>query len=83
VQQGLNVTLFDRLSGTGLRPLLLDTQYRMHPGVAAFPSAHVYGGRLKDGVRAVDKPVPAGLAWPDPARPVVFLQAREAVSRAT
>jgi hypothetical protein len=42
----------------GLMPLLLDTQYRMHPAISAFPSAFFYGGQLKDGVKAADKPVP-------------------------
>lgn len=29
---GLGVTLLQRLTAMGLEPLLLDTQYRMHPG---------------------------------------------------
>lgn len=35
----LDVTLLERLTlpPVGLCPMLLDTQYRMHPGIAAFP----------------------------------------------
>ena len=33
----------------GIEPLLLDTQYRMHPLIAHIPSKLFYGGRLKSG----------------------------------
>jgi hypothetical protein len=48
------------LQKTGLDPLLLDTQYRMHPLISQFPSACFYDARLKDGVNANDKPPPKG-----------------------
>ena len=41
-------SLFARLVEGGHRVHLLDTQYRMHPAISAFPSAHFYGGRLHD-----------------------------------
>ncbi|KXZ48586.1 hypothetical protein GPECTOR_26g489 [Gonium pectorale] len=72
--QGLGVTLFERVAGEGgVLPLLLDTQYRMHPDISAFPSAFFYGGRLRDGVEAADKPVPRGFRWPQPGRPLALL----------
>lgn len=63
-QHGLSRTLFERLRDAGARVLLLDTQYRMHPAIAAFSNAHFYGGRLRSGVRAADRRPPAGFTWP-------------------
>lgn len=61
----LDVTLFQRVSSVnGVQSMLLDTQYRMHPSIALFPSQHFYGGRLKDGVTADDKPPPLGFPFP-------------------
>ncbi|KAG2491441.1 hypothetical protein HYH03_010227 [Edaphochlamys debaryana] len=75
VAAGLNVTLFERLEKeAGVLPLLLDTQYRMHPGIAEFPSAFFYGGRLKDGVEAADKPPPKGFPWPNSSKPLAVVQ---------
>lgn len=34
----------------GVEPLLLDTQYRMHPLIAHMPSMLFYGGRLQSGL---------------------------------
>ena len=42
----------------GITPQLLDTQYRMHPSIAAFPSAVFYGNRLKTGLTPQDRPLP-------------------------
>ncbi|KAI8470873.1 MAG: putative DNA helicase [Monoraphidium minutum] len=71
---GLGTSLFVRLQAMGLEPMLLDTQYRMHPEIAAFPSAAFYGGRLKNAVSAADRPLPPGFDWPNPEVPVAFVQ---------
>ncbi|GBF93852.1 hypothetical protein Rsub_06851 [Raphidocelis subcapitata] len=71
---GLGTSLFVRLQGMGLEPMLLDTQYRMHPGISAWPSAAFYGGRLRDAVSPASRPLPAGFDWPNPKLPVAFVQ---------
>ena len=44
-EQGVGVSLFKRLTAAGVVPFLLDTQYRMHPGISQVrpPFAHVLG----------------------------------------
>ena len=46
---GLGRSLFERLQQAGHPTLVLRTQYRMHPAIRRFPSAHFYGGVLRDG----------------------------------
>lgn len=53
---GLDVPLFNRLLSADIPSLLLDEQYRMHPAIAAFPSARWYGGRVRSGVTAEERP---------------------------
>ena len=40
--------------------MLLDTQYRMHPLIAEYPSAHFYSGLLRSGIAAQDRPLAKG-----------------------
>lgn len=47
-KRGYDRSLFARLADSGVPSHLLDTQYRMHPALSAFPSRHFYGGRIKD-----------------------------------
>jgi len=44
-----DVSLFKRLQTNGHPVHMLDTQYRMHPRISAFPSATFYHGDLKNG----------------------------------
>jgi superfamily I DNA and/or RNA helicase len=50
----------------------VQVQYRMHPGLAAFPNARFYGGQLADGVAERDRRPPPGLPWPA-AAPFIFV----------
>ncbi|XP_030634059.1 helicase with zinc finger domain 2 [Chanos chanos] len=45
---GMKTSLFERYMD---KALMLDTQYRMHEDICAFPSAEFYRGNLKTGVR--------------------------------
>ncbi len=45
----LERSLFERLQAAGCPCRMLSVQYRMHPAIRQFPSAHFYGGRLEDG----------------------------------
>ena len=71
--EGLDVALFSGLVRAGVPTCLLGTQYRMHPAIAAFPSACFYGGRIDDGVAAAHRPPVPGFPWPRPDFPVCFL----------
>ncbi|KAK9812656.1 hypothetical protein WJX72_001408 [[Myrmecia] bisecta] len=71
---GLGMSLFERLQLAGVRTLLLDTQYRMHPAIAAFPSAAFYAGRLVSFPAPADRPPPSGFAWPRAGLPVAFIE---------
>ena len=70
---GLRRSLFERLVAMGIEPMLLDTQYRMHPAISDFPNHTFYEGRLVDGITAADRPNPAGLLWNDWEVPMAFL----------
>lgn len=40
-------SLFQRLQRGGHPKMMLDTQYRMHPGIASFASTRFYNGLLR------------------------------------
>ena len=68
-----SVPLFTRLLREGLTPMLLDTQYRMHPAISQLPSDLFYAGKLADGTPASERPTPPGFGWPRPEMPVCFV----------
>jgi regulator of nonsense transcripts 1 len=57
---GLAESMFLRFVKSGIEPLLLDTQYRMHPIISAFPSEQFYSGKIKNGISSSDRNVPTG-----------------------
>ncbi|CAM6126000.1 unnamed protein product [Calypogeia fissa] len=73
LDEGLSKSLFEHLQECGMEPLLLDTQYRMHPFLASWPSQMFYGNRLLSHVKPSERPIPAGLAWPNKSKPLVFI----------
>ncbi|VEU19902.1 DEKNAAC100549 [Brettanomyces naardenensis] len=58
--RSLEMSLFERClkNGTWDHPVMLDTQYRMHPEISEFPRNKFYDGLLKDGVTAEDRTLP-------------------------
>ena len=74
------MSLFERLIHERHVPsIMLDTQYRMHPAISAFPSAKFYNGDLKDGtIDASGAPLP-GFEVPvssylaDPSQAMTFV----------
>ncbi|KAK8137438.1 hypothetical protein PG984_002931 [Apiospora sp. TS-2023a] len=68
---GYDVSLFERLytstrSGSGgVKTCMLNTQYRMHPSISEFSSREFYGGELRTGISAQDRPLEASaFPWP-------------------
>ncbi|KOH00122.1 RNA helicase [Saccharomyces eubayanus] len=66
----LEASLFERVlsNGTYKKPLMLDTQYRMHPKISEFPIKKIYNGELRNGVTEQQK------AWPGVEHPLFFYQ---------
>jgi len=72
-EEGLGVPLFSRMVACGVPPFMLDTQYRMHPGIAMFPSDLFYGGKLLNGVSPPERRPLSGFPWPREEFPVAFV----------
>ena len=49
---GLEISLFERLQTAGMNTQWLEVQYRMHPDISYYPRTRFYDGRLKDGITA-------------------------------
>ncbi|XP_046550029.1 LOW QUALITY PROTEIN: helicase with zinc finger domain 2-like [Haliotis rubra] len=68
-QLGLNKSLFERYAS---RALMLTTQYRMHEGIAEFPSRYFYSDRLECGTSSQLNAAPLSI-WPNGRnQPVTF-----------
>ncbi|XP_070804731.1 5'-3' DNA helicase ZGRF1 [Pituophis catenifer annectens] len=52
---GLEQTLFDRLCLMGYAPILLRTQYRCHPAIAAITNELFYEGMMLNGISETDR----------------------------
>jgi regulator of nonsense transcripts 1 len=75
---GLDVPMFQRLwMNCRLEVMLLDTQYRMHPGICDFPSKKFYNGRLKTGIDKRARPLVEGIQWLSPLFPVLFVDSAD------
>tara|TARA_A100001037_G_scaffold137313_1_gene124225 strand:- start:1352 stop:3442 length:2091 start_codon:yes stop_codon:yes gene_type:complete len=70
---GLRLSMFERLVEIGLEPQMLKTQYRMHPVISEFSSARYYDNQLENGVSSQERQAPAGFLWPDWDAPVAFI----------
>lgn len=76
--RGLSRSLFARLQVGGHPVHLLDTQYRSHPAISAFPSTHFYGGRVRDAVSVQGAARAVALHALSHFRPTVFFDVLEA-----
>eukprot|EP00897_Mesotaenium_endlicherianum_P003105 jgi/Mesen1/2822/ME000172S01972 len=83
LQLGLPTSLFERLQTAGIKPYLLDTQYRMHPAIAAFPAHAFYGGRLLSFPKPANRPAPLGFKWPVESKPLAFMDCAEGREQTT
>ena len=71
---GLQMSLMERLENLGVTPFLLDEQYRMHPGLAAFSSVRFYDRKLTSVPKPSDRIAPTGVNWPSSMLPLAFIE---------
>jgi regulator of nonsense transcripts 1 len=69
---GLDVSMFERLLNVGMPFAQLQIQYRMHPGLARFPSHEFYDGSIQSGVTEKDRQI-AQFSFRDPKHPMLLL----------
>ena len=79
-QAGFSRSLFERLlmigrmrPESGLHPIRLEVQYRMHPCLSEFPSNTFYEGSLQNGVTKQERVKRNfDFSWPIPEKPMFF-----------
>ena len=79
---GLQRSLIERLELLGVEPYLLEEQYRMHPGLAAFSSVRFYDRRLKSVPKPSERVAPNGVNWPSKMIPLAFVEVKGEEMRA-
>ena len=79
---GLQRSLIERLELLGVEPYLLEEQYRMHPGLAAFSSVRFYDRRLKSVPKPSERVAPNGVNWPSKLVPLAFVEVKGEEMRA-
>ena len=79
---GLQRSLIERLELLGVEPYLLEEQYRMHPGLAAFSSVRFYDRRLKSVPKPSERVAPNGVNWPSKMVPLAFIEVKGEEMRA-
>jgi ATP-dependent RNA/DNA helicase IGHMBP2 len=71
---GLGLSLQERMmNGCGHKYTMLNVQYRMHPGISAFPSRKFYNGLIANGNNTREAHYSSDSRWLD-GRPYTFLQ---------
>ena len=86
-----DVSLFERLwteqnlqrdngnGGSPIRCVMLNTQYRMHPDICAFPAKEFYQGKLLTATQCTNVPVPvSAFEWLRKGNRMVFIQTTSA-----
>jgi len=72
---GLKMSLFERLVKTGVNPMILLTQYRMHPKLSYFPSVMFYDDSIRSGVLIEDRVgFSSSIPFPNNDIPLLFYQ---------
>ncbi|CAM9522261.1 unnamed protein product [Chrysoparadoxa australica] len=76
---GLGSSMFCRLLDCGIKPILLNMQYRAHPMLADFPNMQFYGGSIRSVPKPMDRLPPKGFPWPQEGKiiPAAFLAVKE------
>lgn len=74
VKAGFAQSLFERLIKLGVKPCMLQIQYRMHPCLSDFPSNVFYEGALENGVGAAERTRRSlDFPWHNPDSPMMFI----------